>query len=544
MSQFSTTKSNIGDLSIEAGGVVDVTGSTSVIYDISPRTSESVQDNQTTSATRSAPRFAGGSSRNMLIKEKINADIPNGWFKQVQKYQWSAEDSEAIPGADSGLKITVSADGGLEWSDGFDNVIMTAPPGSIPLPNQIVCGQLASSGNITTDFTSELGTDTGLVTLNFDTFKVPSSFVVEYDGVEVINTGYRGTSGTYDGQAVVVAGPASGSASFTKTTASPTTCTVRAIAPFSGDLCGTKTVLPDGVPVGFGVFVTAEYPTIKSVVATGQIDFRSNPAPGEDHLIFTAPAALETYIGAGGEVFGKIVDSSGIYGDNSGSYSVTVCVALASGTSTWGLELSCPGGGSPPYPPVYPGRSEIVATSTAYGESLNGGSPFTLDVIYEGKELATELTMTSAAIGVTPNFTEINVTEWAAYQYRCEIDANGLATISDQSDIIAIRPNIAGFISYLDPSGSYASTAYGRDTYNNGVDFSVAINMVITPPLELYTYLEATTSGHSLTSVRGPFSAPVLPDNDHPNHKLIVPISYSDGLGNVTQYFEGSILWK
>lgn len=63
---------------------------------------------------------------------------------------------------------------------------------------------------------------------------MPDQFTVEWDGTEVINSGLRGVDGTYDGNVVVVDGAASGTLSFNKTTASPTTAIARVISPYTG----------------------------------------------------------------------------------------------------------------------------------------------------------------------------------------------------------------------------------------------------------------------------------------------------------------------
>jgi len=443
MSQFTTTRSNIGDMSIEAGVVIDLLNSPTGVFNIA-RTNggEAVQVNPEVSSNRPQPRFAGGSSRNMLIETATNDDIPSGWFKQIKKYEWACEDPR--------FNVLVNSNGSLEWSDDTD-VIMTAPAGSIPLDERIICTAIVTDGGPgNSEYIVDLGSATGLVTLTFDAYTVPDIFTVEYNGTEVINTGYRGVSGTYDGVPVTVAGGPSGSVSFTKSTASPSFCIVRVTAPFTG--------------------------------------------------------------------------------------------------TAWELNLSCPGGAAPPYTPSATGRKTFTATSTAYGDSLNGGTAFTRSVMYEGKEVETEIEMTSVALGGTFPFTQSTVTHWVetGNQFRCDISSAGVATISDHSQVIAIRPTVAGAEQYLDPTGSYDSTAYGRDTYNNGVDFSIAINMIVTPPLELYTYIKVDlhSGGGSayITGVTGPFSAPTLPANA--SHTKIIPISYSDGLGNVTQFSEGAFLWK
>lgn len=88
-----------------------------------------------------------------------------------------------------------------------------------------------------------LGSGTGTVTLNYNAFSVPDKFVVVFDGVEVINTGYRGDAGeqaaldaalaTYGAPSETIAGPGSGSANFVKSTAT-TTATVYVYGPMAG----------------------------------------------------------------------------------------------------------------------------------------------------------------------------------------------------------------------------------------------------------------------------------------------------------------------
>jgi len=443
MSQFSTTRSNIGDLNIEPGVIIDITAATTGVFSIAqPNGSQGIPDDQGVSSDRPAPRFVGGSSRNMVIETKINDDIPSGWFKQIEKYKWASEVGE--------FTVEVAADGGLTWSDATD-IIMTAPPGSIPLDDRITCTTFASSGSTgNREFIVDLGSATGLVTLEFDAYGVPDIFIVEYNGVEVINTGYRGTSGTYDtptgSVAVTVAGPGAGTASFTKTTAAPSLATIRVEAPFVG--------------------------------------------------------------------------------------------------TQWDVNLGCPAAGSPPY--VVPGnvRSTFTATSTAYGDTLNGGTPFTLDVVYEGGASYTFIELVSEPLApfLSGNLVENTPTRWTDYYFNVTINSAGDAIISDMEDVIAIRPTVIGEELYLDPSGSYEATTYGKDTYNNGVEFSASVAVVITPPLELYTYLKLAVSAGSVTAVTGPFSAPTLPANTAGVN--ILPLSYSDGLGKVIQYQDGAILWK
>jgi len=86
----------------------------------------------------------------------------------------------------------------------------------------------------------DLGSATGIVTLNFEAQSIPDKFIVEFDGVEVINTGYRGNSSQQTDlntalasrglPAETIQGTGFGSATFQKTTAT-TTATVKVFAP-------------------------------------------------------------------------------------------------------------------------------------------------------------------------------------------------------------------------------------------------------------------------------------------------------------------------
>jgi len=89
----------------------------------------------------------------------------------------------------------------------------------------------------------ELGAATGVVTVTCEAYGVPDKFVVEFDGVEVINTGYRG-SVVRQGQLntalaarglppETITSPGFVVATFNKTT-STTTATLKVFAPLSG----------------------------------------------------------------------------------------------------------------------------------------------------------------------------------------------------------------------------------------------------------------------------------------------------------------------
>lgn len=111
---------------------------------------------------------------------------------------------------------------------------------------EIGCGATAAfSGGQTFPslFIINLGSSIGQVDLDFDAVGVPDKFILEFDGVEVINTGYRGDSAE---QAALnaalaakglppetIAGGPTGIAFFNKTTGT-TIATLKVYAPISG----------------------------------------------------------------------------------------------------------------------------------------------------------------------------------------------------------------------------------------------------------------------------------------------------------------------
>lgn len=430
MSQFHTTKTTIGDMLMETGVVLDLTATTTEVFAVGNLDTEAVQDDPIASPQRAIPRFAGGSSRNMIVPEFLATEIPTGWMIQSGVNKWVAEDGV--------FSVGVNDDGVLEWSDETD-VIYTAPVGSIEIKNRIACASFVENGGIGgAEIIVDLGTATGLVTLNFEAYTVPDIFAIEYDGVEVANSGYRGTSGTYDGVAVTVAGGGTGSISFTKSTATPTWCKVIVTAPFTG--------------------------------------------------------------------------------------------------TAWEFTCGCPGGASPPYT-ITTGRNTFTASSTAYGDTLNGGTPFTLDVTYEGGQRETTCRLISEILG-DQEYAQVDVQRWKYGDYEVAVADDGSATFYSVLGIIAERASGPT----LDPTGSYAATTYGKTTFNSGEDFFISFELNSRETLPLFTYLELDVSSGSLTAVRGPYSIPFLPANTSGTKYL--PLNYSNGDGRIIQYHEGPLIWK
>jgi hypothetical protein len=95
------------------------------------------------------------------------------------------------------------------------------------LPEPIECSTSAESGGEGYElFLINLGTELGTVTLEYHAIGIPDRFVVKHGGVTVIDTGYVGNSSYNADLALLglgpVTGPGSGSASFVKTTTTPT----------------------------------------------------------------------------------------------------------------------------------------------------------------------------------------------------------------------------------------------------------------------------------------------------------------------------------
>ena len=88
-----------------------------------------------------------------------------------------------------------------------------------------------------------LGSDTGTVYLQYNAYSIPDKFIVEFDGVEVINTGYVGDAyhqtslnnalAALGEPAETIQGTGSGSVSFNKTS-TVSTAIVKVYAPMSG----------------------------------------------------------------------------------------------------------------------------------------------------------------------------------------------------------------------------------------------------------------------------------------------------------------------
>jgi hypothetical protein len=111
-----------------------------------------------------------------------------------------------------------------------------------PITEYIPCGgNTTYTGNIALPavYSVVLGNDTGVVSLSYNAQGIPDRFVVEFDGLTAIDTGYVGLStyqtqlNNYFGTTTPIVGPPQGIATFNKNT-STSTAMVKVFAPLPG----------------------------------------------------------------------------------------------------------------------------------------------------------------------------------------------------------------------------------------------------------------------------------------------------------------------
>ena len=114
--------------------------------------------------------------------------------------------------------------------------------------------------------TIDVGNGTGNLTLTYNAYSVPDKFEVYWNGSQVIDTGFRGSS-SYNADLNAlgypnVSGTGSGSASFNKTTQSPGTITIIVTAPLEGTLWNATLSCPsDPTPTPTAAVTSTPTPT-------------------------------------------------------------------------------------------------------------------------------------------------------------------------------------------------------------------------------------------------------------------------------------------
>ncbi len=195
-----------------------------------------IDDNTTTDFVINVEPDAGGvSSFNFNVLD--NADLMT-----VTVYNQSAVDVSVEVNGSGGYTDTqvVLAGGNLSLNDvpkgGVD--VTTIPVFACGTPTPYTGGQ-----NFPTEIIITLGASTGTVNFNFDSFSIPDKYIVVFDGIDVIDTGYRGDTSyqaALDADLAsrslppeTITAPGSGSTSFIKGTAT-TTALVKVYGPLPG----------------------------------------------------------------------------------------------------------------------------------------------------------------------------------------------------------------------------------------------------------------------------------------------------------------------
>ena len=174
----------------------------------------------------------GGTYSERQLVPELNGQTAS-WF-----ISWDGDIDATAGGTVTAYLVATSQLNGPEYT--LDSTTITLPNlGGTIEP----CGSATSyqgGQSFPTEYQVNLGTDTGDVILDFNANQIPDKFIVVFDGVEVINTGYRGST-SYQSQldaelisrglpTETIVGTGAGSTYFTKTT-STTTATIKVFAP-------------------------------------------------------------------------------------------------------------------------------------------------------------------------------------------------------------------------------------------------------------------------------------------------------------------------
>lgn len=213
---------------------------TIVITDVAPFSFTALTDQELTTLLESNTITVTGNNVTVPIS------IVGGEY-QINGGAWTSTSGTVLPSATVKVRQTSS-----EENDTLTTATLTVSNQSAEFnvttkeSTSIACGAgsaYAGGESFPTEETVILGSDLGNVTLTFDAYGIPDKFIVIFDGVEVINTGYRGDvanqsalDANLTGRGLPtepIVGAGSGTASFNKTTAT-TTAIVRVYAPLSG----------------------------------------------------------------------------------------------------------------------------------------------------------------------------------------------------------------------------------------------------------------------------------------------------------------------
>ena len=284
MAQFSTNKDAFGNVTLETGALIDLSQSTTFYKYIGNTEIDAVLIDPVSNTTRLAPRFSGGSGRNILIRNNVVPDVtPYGWVLPDTSESWLAEDGV--------FYASVNGSGEIEFSDDT-NIIAVSDPYPFPTSGSAMVtanqfygwGGATPPGNGPGTRTITIGAGIGPVIFKSDggfisgglTFR----FEVVWNGTTVINTGNLASGSSF-------------SHSFTKTTASPATISV---------------TLTSAGTTGAGIVIIGS--------DQARTDFTADSTSYGDGLNGGTPFTLNcTYEGGGGEISAQVTSYT-LFGDD------------------------------------------------------------------------------------------------------------------------------------------------------------------------------------------------------------------------------------
>jgi hypothetical protein len=225
----------------------------------------------------------------------------------------------------------------------------------------------------------------------------------------------------------------------------------------------------------------------------------------------------------------------------------TVQVTAIGDGATASFNLGVPGGGAAPYTPpaLGSGRVGFVASSTAYGATLNGGFAFNLYPLFENSANLKTCTVTAyTSIGSIFTLTSDNYQRFYDAnneEFEILVKSTG-AEFRDSTDIIAIK-DMTGIDDLTDPSGIYEATAYGKSTYSLPDGFNISVLHDYNNPIGAVFYYIMRYSAGVFVGAEGPYSLSALPANTA-TEKCLPIGEYNASTSTLLQLWEGPVLLR
>jgi hypothetical protein len=212
------------------------------------------------------------------------------------------------------------------------------------------------------------------------------------------------------------------------------------------------------------------------------------------------------------------------------------------------FNLGVPGGGAAPYtpPPLGIGRVGFIASSTAYGNSLNGGTAFNLFPLFENSaniktcSVTAETSIGSSFVFNSDNYQRFYDATGKAYEI---LIGQTQAVFRDSTDIIAAKDTTAD-IDLTDPSGSYKSTTYGKTKYGLTDDFFIGVQHDESNPIPAVYYYIMKYSAGVFVGAEGPYSLSSIPANTATDKILPIGEFIGGTTNKLLQLWEGPVLLR